>query len=147
MVDVEGYFMEFTQKMTFTAHSPSRSHRHEKRTLVKRNYPEICRRLTNRILNGEFQIPSVPPTTDPTKIIYVEYRLKVTMIMSGCHRSKDISVPIFIGNIPLRESLSSIAGGMDVTPSAPEMTKSEDNSGSEMPPNYNDLSKYLEIIL
>ncbi|XP_073819343.1 arrestin domain-containing protein 3-like [Musca autumnalis] len=139
MVDTEGYTMEFTQKMTFTAHSPSRCHRYERRTLVKQNSSEICRRLTNRIFNGEFYIPPVAPTTDPNNIIFIDYKLKITIIMSGCHKSKDISVPIFIGNIPLRESLSSNEESTAITPTAPEMSPSKENAESEMPPNYHDL--------
>ncbi|XP_061393221.1 arrestin domain-containing protein 3-like [Musca vetustissima] len=140
MTDTEGYYMDFIQKITFTAHSPSRSHRYERRTLVKRNYSEVCRRLTNRVFSGEFSIPSVPPTTEPSNIIYVEYKLKVTIMMSGCNRSKDISVPIFIGNVPIRESLQNFAEQIEhQNPTAPEMPTSNGKTDSEMPPNYSDL--------
>ncbi|XP_013118294.2 arrestin domain-containing protein 3 [Stomoxys calcitrans] len=137
MASTNGYKLQFIQKMTFTATSPSRKQKHTRTTLIKQESPETCLRLTNRIFKGEFRIPSVSPTTDASSIIYVEYKMKITIFMLGCHKSRDISLPIFIGNIPLRESRVSPE---PVSPTAPEMEKpSADASSADMPPSYHDL--------
>ncbi|XP_075145126.1 arrestin domain-containing protein 3-like [Haematobia irritans] len=140
MANTNGYLLEFIQRKTFTVTSPQRKQRQTKNTLVKRTYSETCLRLTNRIFEGEFRIPSISPTTDPSSIIHVDYKLKLTIYMMGCHKSRDISVPIFIGTIPLRESL--VAAVEVVTPTAPEpeiLKENPETATSDMPPSYLDL--------
>lgn len=144
MADTTGYTLEFFQKMKFTARSPSRNQRQQTKKLLEKSSSEKCLRLTNRIFEGQFRIPSVPPTTDPSSIICVEYKVKISIDMSGCHNTKVLSMPIFIGNIPLRESLGiEEIPSASHTPTAPESDASKEDSKSDMPPSYQDLSKYM----
>ncbi|XP_059219752.1 arrestin domain-containing protein 3-like [Stomoxys calcitrans] len=137
MASSKGYEMQFIQKMTFTATTPRRAQRQTKITLIKQESSENCLRLTNRIFEKEFRIPPVSPTTDASFVIHVEYKLKITIFMSGCHKSRHISLPIFIGNIPLRESLKI---SESVLPTASEMQiPSPVASSPELPSSYYDI--------
>lgn len=103
--DTYGYFIEFTRKVIFTAKTPSHRERSTKDILVNRGFDEKCLRLTNRIIEGEFCIPSIPPSTHRSSIIFIDYKLKVVLQVSGCSSNMELEVPIIIGTIPIRESL------------------------------------------
>ncbi|XP_023292057.2 arrestin domain-containing protein 3-like [Lucilia cuprina] len=145
MSDTQGYSIEFTKKMIFTAKSPHRKERTSKNTLVSRTFSEQCLRLTNRIIEGEMYIPATPPTTPRSSIICVEYKLKVTLHLPGCTSNAVMEMPIVIGTIPLRESLPADDSLMNVRmesvmPTAPELAGAELNSvDADLPPSYNDI--------
>lgn len=61
MDDTEGYHIELTKKIIFTAKSPHRKTRQSKEILVSKSFQDTCLRLTNRILEGDFIIPPTPP--------------------------------------------------------------------------------------
>lgn len=148
MTDTEGYTLKFSQKQTFIAHSPRRKERYKKIILVQQQYNERCLRLSTRVFERQFRIPSVPPsTTDPNAIIKVEYKLKVTILLSGCHSNTDMKIPILIGTIPLMESVqvepALEARVPEAFASAPEL----ENSEVGLPPSYKDLSKYLMLFI
>ncbi|KAM7361897.1 arrestin domain-containing protein 3-like isoform 1-T1 [Cochliomyia hominivorax] len=109
MSDIESFVTEFIKKITFTAKSPQHKQRHIKEVLFSRKMLQTSLRLSNRKIEGEIPIPSITTTTSHSyDIIFVEYKLKVILNLSGCSKNPKISVPIVIGTIPIRESLAHI---------------------------------------
>lgn len=148
MSDTDGYSYQFIKKLTFTATSPSRKQQHVRDVLSANSYNEKCLRLTNRISEGVFPIPSTPPSTEPHNIISVEYFLKVKIQISGCHKSCELKMPVIIGTIPIRESLDAnqyrnVEPEEQLLPTAPDLSSPKDsNLYNDLPPSYNDISKY-----
>ncbi|XP_065354355.1 arrestin domain-containing protein 3-like [Calliphora vicina] len=142
MDDTEGYYVEFSKKMIFTARSPRHKERSSKDVLVTRSFNENCLRLANRIIEGEIYIPSTPPTTERSSIICIAYKLKVTLQLGCCVSNPVMEVPIIIGTIPLRESIPANRTMMSiaedhVVPTAPELA--EAGVGGDLPPSYNEM--------
>ncbi|XP_065364712.1 arrestin domain-containing protein 17-like [Calliphora vicina] len=104
-IDINRYTIEFIRKITFTAHKPKFKTRDEETTLYKNSFAVKCLRLTNRIFDGSFPIHDTPASTADETIISVQYLLKVTLNMA-CSNADTITIPIFVGDVPLRESTS-----------------------------------------
>lgn len=150
MSDTEGFKCELIKKVTFTSTSPSRRQRHVRDVLAVSGRMEKCLRLTNRVLETVLVIPSTPPSTELQSIICVEYFLKMRVHLSGCHNACEMKMPIIIGTIPIRESLEpyqfrNVEPPEQLLPTAPDIqpppTK-DDRVGNDLPPSYDDLSKY-----
>lgn len=105
--DIKNYSVIFSKKITFTADDPKYQQRHYKEILFSEICTANCLSYTNRIINGSVTIPSTPPSSDIDDIICVHYKLKFILKLSGFSRNPDLSVPIIIGTIPIRESLRS----------------------------------------
>ncbi|KAI8129630.1 Arrestin domain-containing protein 3 [Lucilia cuprina] len=143
MDDINGYSVEFIRKMSFTAHTPHHKTREDKTILQTKSYNKQCLRLTTCIFDGNINIVSTPPTTEGDGIIQVRYYLKVILKMSGCASDNTIKVPIFIGTIPLRESMTPIEPVesdrlIGFIPSAPALPI-DDQRGNDLPPSYHEL--------
>ncbi|XP_073819907.1 uncharacterized protein isoform X2 [Musca autumnalis] len=91
--------------MTFVANTPEYKELESHTTVADEEYDDSCRRLSNRQYDGQIDLPSMPPDTDDDGIIRLDHYLEIELKVKGCHRNKNISVPIFIGNIPIKESL------------------------------------------
>lgn len=102
--NVESYSLELLKKITFTATSPKITKRSIKTSINCGTSPEKCLRKSDRIIEGALYIPSTPPSTNSTDILFVDYELKVILHLSGCNRNPEITVPIIIGTIPIKES-------------------------------------------
>lgn len=49
-------------------------------------------------------VPSVTPTMlNVSKIIDIVYSIDILVVVSGCHRSPVLSIPVTIGTIPFRD--------------------------------------------
>lgn len=143
MTDMSGYTVEFMEHITFTAHSPRRKTRETHTTLAKQKHPDDkCRRLANRQFDGELVLPALPPDTEDQGIIRVRHSLNIEFSLEGCHNDKDISVPLVIGTIPIRESLEGINVHPPIEPTAPMLS---DTDNKDDPPSYGDLSKFIFI--
>ncbi|KAM7363737.1 arrestin domain-containing protein 17-like isoform 1-T1 [Cochliomyia hominivorax] len=140
MDDIQGYLVEFIRKINFTARTPHHKVRVEKSTLFSKLYETRCLRLSTRILEGNFLIPSTPPSTLGEAIISVYYYIKFTLVMSCCTSNKILTVPIIIGTVALREGfLRTESQLITITPTAPEMPMDNDDDGNDLPPSYKDL--------
>ncbi|XP_005176207.1 arrestin domain-containing protein 17 [Musca domestica] len=137
MTDISGYSLEFNEHITFTAHTPRHKTREKDTTLATQEHSDKCLRLTNRQFEGELILPSLPPDTEDNCIIRVRHRLEFEMYVDGCHANKTISVPIFIGTVPLRESMTNDSSFTEVAPSAPLLPSDENTS--DLPPSYGDF--------
>ncbi|XP_075145124.1 arrestin domain-containing protein 17-like [Haematobia irritans] len=147
MSDISGFEVEFNELVTFTAHTPRHKTRETNTTLAHQVREEQCLRLSNRQIDGELVLPSLPPDTEGMGIIRVQHTLDFELEVDGCHTNKTISVPIFIGTIPIRESLMSVPsmnlpessdnGYTNIMPTAPLLPQADDNM--DKPPSYGDL--------
>ncbi|XP_013118359.2 arrestin domain-containing protein 17 [Stomoxys calcitrans] len=147
MADISGYEVEFNEVVTFTAHTPRHKTRRTDNTLAQQSHEDKCLRLSNREFQGELVLPSLPPDTEGGGIIQVRHSLDFELEVDGCHTNKNISIPIFVGTVPIRESLMNmpVAGPsepvdnrfMDILPSAPLLPPNKDNS--DKPPSYADF--------
>ncbi|XP_023292049.2 arrestin domain-containing protein 3-like [Lucilia cuprina] len=144
MYDLNGYSIEFNRNMRFTAHSPHLKSRDDITILYRKTYDNLCK--TTRIFNGDFQIVSTPPTTENTGILRVNYILQVILNTGGgCNakKVKSVRLPIFIGDVPLRESFASTEpiesdNFIATTPTAPDLILDEE-SDNDLPPSYQEL--------
>lgn len=139
MSDIKGYTMEFVKNMSFTAHTPHNKTRNKSTILKDADYDDICLRQMNRLFEGEFELPSIPPTTEGHCIIRITYSLELEMNIEGCHSNDTIDARVFIGNVPLREMQSPSA------PPAINVTEDKDDL-----PNYMDtrkLSKTYDTVI
>lgn len=140
MDDTEGYVLEFSQKITFNARTPHHKERHTTKVLVSKRLTDTCLRLSNRMFEGDFLIPAIPPTTDKSSIICVEYYLKITVQLPCCKPNTDLKVPLVIGTIPIRESVTGnrLLNSMEVQPfipSAPEISSPENETMDSSAPH------------
>lgn len=140
MTDIVGYSYEFVKKVTFTAKTPSRKHRFTRDVLVARSYSDTCLRLSTQLFEGQFVIPPVPPSTSSDSIIYIEYKLKFKVHLSGCNSDSDLKLPLIIGTIPIMESLPTMQHVANrpenILPTAPEYPE---GASGDLPPSYHDL--------
>ncbi|KAM7361426.1 arrestin domain-containing protein 3-like [Cochliomyia hominivorax] len=143
--DIEGYFVEFKKKITFTANSPSKSKRSTKDILASKSCRQNCLRLTNRVIEGEIYIPSTPPSTLPNDIIYVEYKLKVILQLSGLSSNMELKIPIIIGTIPIMvnkpnyQYMTNRCQQQAISTTVENTAPTAPGSEEILPPNYDDL--------
>lgn len=104
MTDIESHGVELCKKITFTAKSPRTTKRKTKDVLTSVSSREKCLRLTNRIIEGSIYVPTTPPSTNHYDILFVEYKLRAILYLSGCNSNAEITVPLIIGTVPIRES-------------------------------------------
>lgn len=67
-------------------------------------------------LKKSLVVPSVTPTMlNISKIIDIVYSIDIIVVVSGCHRSLVLSIPVTIGTIPFRDGteMRFIRGGHD----------------------------------
>ncbi|XP_065364600.1 arrestin domain-containing protein 17-like [Calliphora vicina] len=102
--DINSYTIKFIRKITFTAHKPKLKTRDEEITVYKKSYDIRCLRFTNRIFDGSFPIHDTPASTVGETIISVQYLLKVNLNTTACSNADTISIPIFVGDVPFKES-------------------------------------------
>lgn len=163
MTDISGYQVRFVECMTFVAHTPEYKELQSHTTLADEEYSDGCLRLSNRQYDGQIDLPSMPPDTDGEGIIRLDHYLEIEIEVKGCHRNKNISVPIFIGNIPIKESLQNAtplpssanleipSDEDDDDENSYEVTHNQasysgEESDADEPPCYGDLGKcYIEI--
>ncbi|XP_073819920.1 arrestin domain-containing protein 17-like [Musca autumnalis] len=136
MTDISGYSLEFNEHITFTAHTPRHKTRTKETTLATQEHSDQCLRLTNRQFEGDLVLPSLPPDTEDSCIIRVRHRLEFEIYVDGCHSNKTITVPIFIGTVPIRESMANDSNFMAVAPTAPLLPSGD---STDMPPSYGDF--------
>lgn len=137
MSDVLSYTVQFVQWFQFVATMPSYKELNTKHVLLEQQERKRSLRLTNRIFEGVLQVPSIPPTTFLEHIpnIRLGYFLKFIFKIFVCHRSVHLKVPIFIGTVPLQESLTQSNGNLATAPVLA-------NLAVDLPPSYIDLSKF-----
>ncbi|XP_075164633.1 arrestin domain-containing protein 17-like [Haematobia irritans] len=144
MTDITGYNAKFIECMTFIAHRPEYKENETKTAVVSQDYEDVCLRLSNRQFEGEIELPSLPTDTDGQGIINVEHFLQIEMVVKGCHSNKTITLPIFIGNVPITESMPQTVDGQttpEIQPPAycPNESSDEDSVDTDEPPQYGDL--------
>ncbi|XP_013118360.2 arrestin domain-containing protein 17 [Stomoxys calcitrans] len=145
MSDISGYEVEFNENITFTAQLPRRKTRDTSSTLASQVHEDKCLRLSNREFHGELVLPSLPPDTEDDGIIDVSHTLEFELEVDGCHSNKSVSIPIYIGTVPITESLvaeqtATVPLGTrygNITPSAPLLLDSDEES--DKPPAYADF--------
>lgn len=161
MTDIKGYIIEFIEYVTYYADRPEENDNEDSEVIVTEEYTDKCLRLSNRQFDGEIEIPSLPSDTSGRGIIHIEHGLRIEILLGACHSNKSISLPIVLGNVPIRESLeprrmpspmpfsSMLMESSDdesdtelPAPSAPLVTSSSDEeTETDMPPAYEDLSE------
>ncbi|XP_037825323.1 arrestin domain-containing protein 17-like isoform X3 [Lucilia sericata] len=136
MDDIYGYTLEFIRDITYTVRTPHYKTRQDKRILTTKSYSDQCLRLSTRLFEGNFNIGSTPPTTENNSIISVQYTLKIDLNIDNCSSDNIITVPIFIGTIPLRET------PIDVIVNDPIIGVASQNvrRGNDLPPSYQELA-------
>ncbi|XP_013118298.2 arrestin domain-containing protein 17 isoform X1 [Stomoxys calcitrans] len=144
MTDITGYKVEFIECMTFVAQRPEYNEIETRTTVASQNSDDVCLRLSNRQFEGEMELPSLPADTEDQGLIRVEHYLQIEMILRGCHSNKTIAVPIFIGNVPIRESLDRAAEAettpvQNPPPAYHQSDSSDEESTADRPPPYGDL--------
>ncbi|XP_065364491.1 arrestin domain-containing protein 3-like [Calliphora vicina] len=143
MTDIHSYTIEFIRRMTFTARSPHQRRRHDLTILHTKIYDNRCKPWTMSNFDGDFPIVSTPPSTEGDSILRVGYSLKVTFHMGGFsanNNNNSLSLPIFIGDVPLRESFVTSEDMesdrfIDAAPTAPELFSDD----PDLPPSYQEL--------
>lgn len=151
MDDIGSYTVEFNRKMTFTARTPHHKTREEKTNLFTKTYDTRCLRLTTRLLEDSFVIVATPPTTEDEGIIKIRYYIKIILHLIGCNSDKNISVPICIGTVALRESMLNGQNPHEtdqllvIQPTAPELPM-DNEDGADLPPSYKELGKYCLFV-
>lgn len=51
-------------------------------------------------------VPSITPTMlNVSKIIDIVYSIDIMVVVSGCHQSSVLSIPVTIGTIPFRDAI------------------------------------------
>lgn len=69
---------------------------------VSKNSETNVQNTTN--LKKSLVVPSVTPTMlNISKIIDIVYSIDIIVVVSGCHRSLVLSIPVTIGTIPFRD--------------------------------------------
>ncbi|XP_026464747.1 uncharacterized protein LOC113367351 [Ctenocephalides felis] len=91
-------------------------------------------------ITKNIQVPVIPPSLlQNCSIIDIDYVIKVTASIGGCHRSLRISLPLTIGTVPIidRYEQSNI-GFTSIAPSAPPITTQPGSSAQydDLPPSY-----------
>lgn len=100
-VNLKAFMMTLIQTYTFKVNTTRRHNTSYKRG-ERQN--EGVTRQTARKIGASYEIPTVPPSTQGPHIIEIGYQLRLTVIFSGLHMKWNITVPITIGTIPLRDS-------------------------------------------
>ncbi|XP_055375348.1 arrestin domain-containing protein 17-like [Condylostylus longicornis] len=72
--------------------------------IVKNEQTKLFTNSIQESLNVDLKVPSVPPTCNEQicRIIRISYELRIQVFIQGCIANMNISMPITIGNIPLR---------------------------------------------
>lgn len=144
MTDISGYTVVFNEHMVFRADTPRHRIRETDSTIAIHKCNDVsCLRLSNRQIEGELVLPALPPDTGEDEIIRVSHCLKIDITVNGCHEDRSISVPIFIGTVPLRETLGYTD---DFTPIAPTAPMFEDSGDNDSPPGYESLSESTYLL-
>lgn len=109
MSDIKGYSIELLKTLTFTAKNPKHRQRVSVNVLNSETSTEECFSQTDRFIEGAIYIPSTPPSTNSNDFIFVEYKFKAVMHLSGFSVNPELSVPIVIGTTPIKESVTADA--------------------------------------
>lgn len=102
--DIIGVEASLKQHYVFLARKPIKRNFYTK-TLVKSSIDERTLRLTKRLYEGTIYVPTDTPrsTLNLNYIVFIHYTLQVKLKTGAFHYDTDISAPIVIGTMPLRQ--------------------------------------------
>ncbi|XP_037825335.1 arrestin domain-containing protein 3 [Lucilia sericata] len=102
--DIMGVEASLKQHYVFLARKPVKRNFYTK-SLAKSSIVERTLRLTKRLYEGNVYIPTDTPrsTLNLNYIVFIHYTLQVKLKTGAFHHDTDISVPVVIGTVPLRQ--------------------------------------------
>ncbi|KAM7363093.1 arrestin domain-containing protein 3 [Cochliomyia hominivorax] len=102
--DILGVEASLKQHYVFLARKPVKRNFYTK-SLAKSSIEERTLRLTKRLYEGNVYVPTDTPrsTLNLNYIVFIHYTLQVKLKTGAFHYDTDISAPVVIGTVPLRQ--------------------------------------------
>ncbi|XP_017104798.2 arrestin domain-containing protein 3-like [Drosophila bipectinata] len=131
--DLSGIEVCLKQRYKLCAQHPHYKTHEIENILHRGSVEERVLRLSQTIIHGTLQIPSVPPSSRNDGIISVDYRIILTINMGNFAKNTNFNIPIVIGTIPLIQSAENPSRAAEWIPETPDTPP---DSAADLPPSY-----------
>lgn len=112
-VDIKAMKYSLMKTVIYHSQTPAHKTKHEV-TVIQENRGLGVAKRTKETCQVALMVPPVPPSNENlSRIIHIQYELKIEATAAGAHTSPSVVIPITIGTVPLTR----IATAESMTPS------------------------------